>query len=127
MGFTKVSTVSYGSTGIKTISTAAQPIEAEFDVYLFGGESGGDKHICRGWTDGTRQSVVWESVDGVAGVSYLDGATNKLISIWEWSGVAWVEELAATFDSFNATNLKINVTVAGGSAANYQIRLRTRD
>lgn len=125
MAFTRVSTTAFASTGIKTITTTGQPIEAEFDVYLFGGETGANRHICRGWTDGTRQSVVFEGEE--SGQRIIDGATNKLIWIQEWNGSAWADELVATFDSFNATSVKINVTVAGASAANYQVRYRTRD
>lgn len=123
----KTTLISFGSTGVKTISTTFLPDEAEFDVFKFAGEIGGDKHVSHGWTDGTTQSCVRESKDGAHGEILGDGSKIFSISEWDAGTSSYVEVLAGTINSFNATSLKINVTVAGATAANYQVRIKTRN
>lgn len=116
----KVTTISWGTTGVKTITTTFQPTEAVFEAFLFGGSSAGDRWISRGWTDGTNQNCIWDLSD--TGTSEVDGDNNAVIRIKEWNGAAWIDALVVTKDSFNATSLKVNVTVANPA---YQVRVKT--
>lgn len=116
----KVTSTAWGTTGVKTITTTFLPASAEFEVFLFGGATGGDRWISRGWTDGTNQNCQWDLSD--TGVSEVDGDNAAVIRIKIWNGATWVDDFVVTKDSFNATSLKVNVTTAN---PNYTVRLKT--
>lgn len=109
-------TISYSSTGTKTLSIGFQPTLLRITVSSSFGGADSYVHYCTGWTDGTSSFYHSLFADG-SGRQSINGS-GKLVSHYERSGSTLTEVLAVTFNSFTATQAKINVTTAN---PNYQL------
>lgn len=119
----KIGTVTYGTTGLKTINLGATstPTRADFIVQnKYGVNEGTLRHVSIGQADGSGQRCTSYIKDG-SGTSYTYDVTNKCIVVYELSGGTPVVVLEANFDSFTSNGVKINVTVANSA---YLIYLR---
>lgn len=108
-------------TGIKTISVGFQPTWATFKV-CSKVSSQNFSHLSIGETDGTAQWVESTFQDTTGGQSV--NSTSKVISHYERVGGVLTEVLSASFDSFTATAVKLNVSVGNG---NYQVMMTCGD
>lgn len=104
----------YGTTGVKTITCGFQPVAMRITV---GGKASNAAVIqqCIGTADATRQNFVSIYGDST-GFKTIDGNT-KIISIYERVSGTLTEKVAATFDSFTATEGKFNITTADNNYA----------
>jgi hypothetical protein len=109
-------TTTQASTGVKTLFIGFQPVGVRFTVCQKIATSEAYHHLSEGRVDGTRQSVNSTFCDSTSGLSI--NSTTKCISHYERVGGVVTEVLAASFDSFTASSVKINVTTAN---SNYQI------
>jgi hypothetical protein len=109
-------TVTYGSTGLKTLNIGFQPERINITVCQKFNTNDGYHHLSVGRADGTRQSVNSTFQDTAGGISI--NSTSKCVSHYERLAGVITEVLAANFDSFTATGFKLNVTTAN---ANYQL------
>lgn len=112
----KTGTASYGSTGTKTITVGFQPVGLRITTGAAFGGPDGYFHYSTGRTDGTVQTCNWGFVDNSLRDS--DNSSSKLVSVRENSGGSLVEVVNVSFNSFTATQFKINVNTAD---ANYQL------
>lgn len=110
-------TTTFTGTGIKTISVGFQPTWARF-VVCSKTSSQNFSHMSIGETDGTTQWCASSFQDTTGGQSI--NTTSKVVSHHERSGGVITEVLSASFDSFTATAIKLNVSVGNG---NYQVLL----
>lgn len=118
----KIGTVTYGTTGLKTINlgTTSTPTRADFVVQnKYGVNEGTLRHVSMGHADGSGQRCTSYVKDGATAYSY--DVTDKCIVVYELSGGVPVVLLEASFDSFTSTGVKINITVANNA---YLIYLR---
>lgn len=109
-----LTTVSHGSTGIKTINCGFQPTGARITVGA-SGNNDTNAQMSVGITDGTNQICDAWYQDASRGKQ--DRVSNKLVNVWDWNGSAFYNPSQATFDSFTSTQFKYNVTTAD---SNYQ-------
>jgi hypothetical protein len=100
--------VTISGTPTQTIVVGFQPTWARFTV----GGKGSDTvtHFSFGATDGTNQSVQSTFGDTTGGASFNSG--SKLISHYERVSGSITEVLSASFNSFTATGIKLNVSIA---------------
>lgn len=122
MNFAK-DTITHGSlaTGIQTFTVGFQPLEAELIVTPAPGAAAADVYSSRGDTDGTTHTCDTFTVLGSR--RYQRRYTDRMASIEEWNGSAWVEVFKITFNSFTATQFKYNVVIGNAS---YQVERRVR-
>lgn len=121
MGY-KIGTVTYSSNGLKTIylGTPTQPTSADIIVQnKYGVNEGVIRHVSIGHADSTGQRVTSYFKDATGQASF--DSTSKIISHYERVGGAITEVMAATFDSFTANGIKLNITNAN---ADYLIYIR---
>lgn len=102
-------TISHGSTGVKTVAVGFTPVGMRITVGA-NGASQAVSHRSVGFTNGTNVDFNSEYSDG-SGSSSWQG-TGKLVSHYERVAGTLTEKVAATFDSFTATQVKYNVTTA---------------
>lgn len=117
--FTKVT---HGTTGVKTRTCGFQPTGARISVY---GKDGVVMTLLQqsvGTTNGVGH--VCQSIYGDTAGLYTRKVDNKIASQWEKIGGVWTEVIAATFDSFTATEFKYNVTIA---SSDYQFIVEAWD
>lgn len=118
----KYGRISYGTTGSKTITTTFQPVEVELVVTDAVGTSAAAIKRSEGVTDGTNNHAdafsVYSSV-----APFEERFTDRIASIWEWNGSAYTEVFKATFTSWSATGVVLNVVTAN---ANYQVAYKIR-
>jgi hypothetical protein len=112
-------TVTFGTLGIKTISVGFQPTWAEFRVCQKVATPQAFTHLSLGGCTPTAQNVTSTFQDTAGGTSVND--LTKVVSHFERDGSGnIIEVLSASFDSFTATALKVNVTIGN---PNYQVIL----
>lgn len=104
-------------TGLKTISVGFQPTWARLEVCAKTTPQG-FSHTSAGETDGSSQFVLSTFQDTTGG--YSVNSASKVVSHYERVGGTITEVLAASFDSFTASGIKLNV-ITGNSA--YQVLL----
>ncbi len=109
--------VTFTGTGIKTISVGFQPTWARF-VVVSKTSSQSFAHTSLGESDGSFQWVASTFHDSTGGLSA--NSNSKVVSHYERVGGTITEVLAASFDSFTATAVKVNVTIGNGA---YQVYL----
>lgn len=112
-----LTTASYGSTGVKTIACGFQPNRLKITVSS-SGASQAVNHTSEGVTDGTNAVCVSTFTDGTGSSSWF--TTGKMVSHFTRVSGTLTEHVAATFDSFTATQAKFNVTAFD---ANYTFRI----
>lgn len=120
MGY-KIGTVSYGTTGLKTINlgTPSTPTNVTLIVQnKLGVNEGTLKHVSIGTSNGTTHRCTSYVKDG-AGTAFDFDTSTKVISHYELSGGSPLEVLSATFDSFTSSGVKINVAVASNAYSIY--------
>lgn len=108
----KIGTVTYGTSGLKTINlgTTSTPTRADFVVQnRYGVNEGTLRHVSIGYADASGQRVTSYLKDGAVTADF--DSTAKVISVYEIVGGVVTEVFSATFDSFTSTGVKINVTV----------------
>lgn len=117
----KFGTVTYGSTGIKTITCGWQPLGAEFFVEPGPGSTYTTIERSVGVTDGTNQSCTQEYTDPSR--SRMERFTDRLADIRKWNSGTSVydQKFMTALDSFTATEVKHNVTVFDTT---YQLRYK---
>lgn len=118
MGY-KIGTVSYGTTGLKTINLGAPstPTRAVFVVQnKYGVNEGTLKHVSIGEATSMGQRCTSYVRDGAVVADYDD--LTKVIRVYEISGGTPTLVMEADFDSFTSNGLKLNVTTANSA---YQI------
>lgn len=115
-----VATTSLGTagTGVVVATPGFQGKQVEIKVSQRFGVDDPEMHFCLGWSDGTRQNCDSLFADGVTFNSKK--VTNKIVSLYEKQGGVLVEVLSASFHSFTATQLKLNVLTANPS---YQVSI----
>jgi len=106
------------SSGINTFTVGFAPTWARFRVSQKVGTVETTNHLSLGGTDGTRQNCSSFFTDG-SGNTCFDTNT-KVVSHYERVGGTVTEVLAATFDSFTATGVKVNASIPNAS---YQVTL----
>lgn len=109
-------TVTFGSTGIKTITTTFQPLYIRLTVGQAFGSTDTDTHLSIGSGTATKYHVHSIFNDTVNALTF-DSASYVLYHL-EFDGVNVSPVLTGTIDSLNATSFKINVSLAD---ATYQI------
>lgn len=109
-------TISHSTTGIKTMTTGFQPIEAELIVAPGPGTTFSSVKFSLGRSDGTNQGC--DSMTTDSGHLFQRRYNDRMVSISEWNGTAYVETFKITFDSFTATTFTYNVVTAD---ANFQV------
>lgn len=121
MGY-KIGTTTQGTTGLKTINlgTPSTPTAVTFLVQnKYGVNEGTVRHVSIGTASASGQRCTSYLKDGA--LTFDTDTTLKCISVYEWVGGVATEVMAAVFDSFTPTGVKINVTVANSA---YLIYLR---
>lgn len=103
-------TAAHSTTGVKTVSVGFQPVGMRITVGQKVGTAQGFAHKSVGIADGTNQfyDAFFEDTTGGKTVS----GSTKLVSHWERVTGTITEILTVTFDSFTATEVKYNVTLA---------------
>lgn len=109
-------TISHSTTGVKTMTTGFQPKEAELIVAPGPGTTAASIHFSLGRSDGTNQGC--DSMTTDSGHLFQRRYNDRMVSISEWNGTAYVEVFQITFGSFTATTFTYNVVTAD---ANYQV------
>lgn len=95
-------------TGLSTFVLGFQPTWATFRVT---GKSGDTvSHVSLGSTDGTNQNCGSTYMDTTGGASF--DVNTKVVSHFERSGGTITEVLSASWDSWTATGVKLNVLIA---------------
>jgi len=103
-------TISHGTTGVKTMTVGFQPVKARLVARIAPGSDSPIIFRCEGNTNGTNQNGDTFTAESTR--VYQRTYTDRMISISEWNGSAWVETFKITFDSFTATEFKYNVVTA---------------
>jgi hypothetical protein len=111
-------TVSYGTTGVKTITVGFQPVAAHITVGKKNAASM-PAQLSIGVTNGTttRCNSLYADTSGSQ-----SNENAQLVSVLERVSGTISETAAATFDSFTATQFKFNVTTAN-SGYQYMIEV----
>lgn len=97
------------TTGLSTFAVGFQPTWARFRV---AGKTSADAvtHLSLGGTDGTNQNCGSIFTDATGSSSF--DVSTKVVSQYERVSGTITEVLAASFDSFVATGVKLNVSTA---------------
>lgn len=112
---TKTGTVTYGTTGLKTIvlGTTSTGYAARFVVQnKYGVNEGTLRHVSIGEATAATQRATSYLKNGT---TFNADSTTKCISHWEDIGGVPTEVLAATFDSFTSNGIKLNITTANNA------------
>lgn len=120
----KRTTISFGSTGVKSISWPFGTLPIGCRITLGGRFSSTDScnHLSIGNSNGSTQSFHSTYSDN-QGHQTISGI-NKLVSHYERIGGVITEVVSATINSFSTTDIKINVTTAN---PNYQFHVEIWD
>lgn len=119
-------TTSFGTTGVKTIDVGFQPIGMRITVCQKFNTSQTFSHWSYGVVGSYEAELLqfchstFQDTTGGQSKTYSD----RIVSHWERVAGTLTEKVAATFDSFTTTELKINVTTAD---ANYQFLIEAWD
>lgn len=103
-------------TGLSTFALGFQPTWANFRVTGKAGDT-----VCHGsWggTDGTNQNCGSTYMDTTGGASF--DVNTKVVSHYDRVAGTITEVLSASFDSFVATGVKLNVAIAN---TNYKVTI----
>lgn len=111
-------TVTHSTTGVKTRTIGFQPQALRITIGKKVGVTVNSIQQSVGVSDGTLQYV--DSIYGDTAALATKRDTAKLVSQWEKVAGTWTEVVAATFDSFTATEVKYNVTTGN---VNYQFQI----
>lgn len=113
-------TTTLGTIGSKTISVGFQPTWAEFRVCQKFNVADSVAHLSIGETDGTRQNVIsiYHDVAGGISANSTSPTSKKVVSHYERVSGVIQEVLAADFNSFTATGIKLDVLIGN---PNYQV------
>lgn len=118
------STTTFATTGIAAaqVTPGFQSTAVTLSVMpAVGGAVQAVQH-CLGWTDGTRKMCDSMFMNITTGNAISVKSTSKLIQLWgEDVGGNLVVVLEATLNSFTATQVKFDVTVA---STNYQVSIK---
>lgn len=114
-------TISEGTTGVKTITPGFQPQEADITVSSQFGTTNTTLKYSYGSTDGTAQFNDSLFVDGTG--RQCRSTTDRIVSVYERISGTLTEVLRVNLDSFTATQFKYNVSIAN---VNYQLKIRIR-
>lgn len=117
--YTSTTTLSTAGTGVVVSTPGFQGSLAEIKVSGLFGAADSTVRFSLGFADGTRQNCDSLFSDGTLYDSRK--VTNKIVSLWDNVGGTLTEVLSASFHSFTATQLKLNVTTA---SANYQVSVK---
>lgn len=104
------------ATGLTTLGIGFQPTWARFRVT--GKTSDTVSHLSLGGADGTNQNCGSTYMDTTGGASF--DVNTKVVSHYERSGGVITEVLASAFDSFVATGVKLNTSIAN---VNYKVTI----
>lgn len=110
-------TISHGTAGVKTHTCGFQPVKARLTARIAPGSASTIIYNAEGTTNGTNQDAT--TFTSEASRNFQQTYTDRMISISEWNGAAWVETFKVTFDSFTATEFKYNVVTANSA---FQLR-----
>lgn len=115
-------TITPGSTGIKTISPGFAPKAIKITVSAKGGEA--YSHFSTGSADDSGWTTYHAFYQDTSGGTTKQGTGNngKIVSILERVSGTITEIGAATFDSFTSTSAKFNVTIVNTNYA-YNVEL----
>lgn len=102
--------VTYGTTGIKTITCGFQPLGYRVTVTPASGASSTYMRQSVGVCDTTNQTCdqITQSHDR----GRQERFTNRVADIRDWNGASWVQKVQTDHDSVTATELKLNAVVA---------------
>lgn len=103
-------TTNHGTTGVKTMTVGYQPLKARITVRPQPGATGTIRKASNGVTDGTLQYTDSDTVETTR--IFQRRFTDRMASVWEYTGGAWTEVFRINFDSFTATEFKYNVIIA---------------
>lgn len=104
------------TTGLSTFVLGFQPTWATFRVT--GKAADTANHMSLGGTDGTNQNCGSTYMDTTGGASF--DVNTKVVSHYERSGGTITEVLSASWDSWTATGVKLNVATAN---TNYKVTI----
>lgn len=96
------------ATGLSTFVIGFQPTWARFRVT--GKAADTTNHASLGGTDGTNQNCGSTFMDTTGGASF--DVNTKVVSHYERSAGTITEVLSASWDSWTATGIKLNVAIA---------------
>lgn len=108
-----LSSITHATTGVKTMTVGYQPVRAVLTVRPSPAGSSPIRKASNGVTDGTNQICDSDTVETTR--IYQRRFTDRMASIWEYTGGAWTEVFKITFDSFTATEFKYNVVIANSA------------
>lgn len=111
----KIGTVTYSTTGLKTIYMGTPTSPTSVDIIVqnkYGVNEGVMRHVSVGHADSDGQEVISYYKDNSGQASF--NSTNKIISHYERVSGNITEVMAATFDSFTSSGIKLNITQANG-------------
>lgn len=117
----KLGTITLDTTGLKTFSlgTSSTPTAASIVVQNKNGVAETALHVSIGSCSISGQRCTSYIKDGVGPFTF--DSTTKVVSLYEISGGVATEVLSASFDSFTASGIKLNVSIAN---ANYKVYIR---
>jgi len=106
----KLSKITPSTTGVKTWTTGFAAAAFRLKVIPSPGAASPIVFESDGSTDGTSHYCDTKTVETTR--IYQERFTDRIASIFEWNGTAWVETLKVQFDSFTATEVKYNIITA---------------
>lgn len=115
-----LSSITHATTGVKTMTPGYQPVRAKLTVRPAPGAAVTIRQASDGVTNGTNQICDSDTIETTR--IYQRRFTDRMASIWEYTGGAWTEVFKITFDSFTATEFKYNVVTANSA---YQVMRET--
>lgn len=119
MFYTATTTISTSGNGVVVSTPGFQGSFAEIKVSGLFGATDSTVRFSLGFMDGTRQNCDSLFSDGTLFDSRK--VTNKVISLWDNVGGTLTEVLSASFHSFTATQLKLNVATPNSG---YQVSVK---
>lgn len=117
--YTATTTLATAGTGVVVATPGFQGKVAEIKISGLAGAADATIRSSLGWMDGTRQNCDSLFSDGTLYDSRK--VTNKVVSLWDNVDGTLTEVLSASFHSFTATQLKLNVTTASSA---YQVSVK---
>lgn len=115
------STTTFDTVGVKTITPGFQSSVITVSVAPAVGESFQGVQHCLGWTDGTRKMCDFQYLNPANGVAISGKTTSKVVQLWGEVNGNLAVVLEATLNSFTATQVKFDVTVA---STDYQVSIK---
>lgn len=110
--------LTHSTIGVKTRTPGFQPAGARITIGARDGATQTWIQDSVGVTDGTNHYCKSMWGDTTVGLASKNETTCMASQYDKVSGV-WGESIRATFDSFNATQFKYNVTVAGSTSGSF--------